>query len=319
MQDPTTASSTQSKGWLKYIIIGLVSFFLLICLFVGGILFFVFSQLKDSEAAKMAVAILHASPAAKENVGEIQDTGWPIGNFSVDGGGTGKASFSMSVKGSKAKAKYFASLYRQHGIWHYQSGRLQMPDGRSVDIVASGGSPGAPPAPALPAVPAPSAPGGSGGRQLGKTEDIAGWVAVSWPEQPVTFKVPAEWKQDALARREVEYRPEDRSAYFIANATFFDQKIPYDNIFPSLLQKSANQLERGEILGYAMKNLGRAQGLFELQKRGDGQTTAVWTGYFDDEKYGTVSLTVLLGAPTPEQFDRAEPVLGAILESIQVK
>jgi len=142
---------------------------------------------------------------------------------------------------------------------------------------------------------------------------------MSWPEQPVTFKVPADWKQLSLARREVEFRPEDRSAYFVAHATFFDQKIAYENIFPSLLQKSANQLERGETLGYAMKDLGKARGLFELQKRSDGQTTAVWTGYFDDEKYGTVSLTILLGAPTPAEFDKAEAVLGAILESVQVK
>ncbi|HKX12529.1 MAG TPA: hypothetical protein VJP40_05205, partial [bacterium] len=141
----------------------------------------------------------------------------------------------------------------------------------------------------------------------------------AWPDQPIRFKVPAAWKQLSLIRREAEFRPEDRSAYFVAHATFFDQTIPYETLFPSLLQKSANQLQRGEILGYARKDLGKAQGLLELQQRGDGQTTAVWTGYFEDERFGTVSLTLLLGAPTPAEFDKAEPVLGAILESVQVR
>ena len=76
---------------------------------------------------------------------------------------------------------------------------------------------------------------------------------------------------------------------------------------------------RGEILGYARKDLGKAQGLLEIQQRGDGQTTAVWTGYFEDERFGTVSLTLLLGAPTPADFDKAEAVLGSILESVTVR
>ena len=192
-----------------------------------------------------------------------------------------------------------------------------MVDGRSLDIAGPGEAAPPPPGPSEPA----ANPGATatGGRVLRKDADTAGWAEVAWPEQPIRFKVPADWKQLSLIRREAEFRPEDRSAYFVANATFFDQKIPYESLFTSMLQKLANQLERGEILGYARKDLGRAQGFLELQQRGDGQTTAVWTGYFDDEKYGTVSLTVLLGAPTPAEFDKAEPVLGAILETIQVR
>lgn len=318
MQDPNLPSP--SKSWVKYVVFAVVAFFLLICLTIGGIVFFVFSQLKDSEAAKMAVAVLQQSPVARENLGEIRDTGWPIGNFSTDGGGSGKASFSMSVKGSKAKGKYYASLDRQHGIWHFQSGRLEMADGRSLDIAGPGGAAAPPPEAMEPAAPAVN-PGvnAAGGRSLRKDADTAAWAEVAWPEQPIRFKVPAGWKQLSLIRREAEFRPEDRSAYFVANATFFDQTIPYESLFPSLLQKSANQLERGEILGYARKDLGKAQGLLELQQRGDGQTTAVWSGYFEDERYGTISLTILLGAPTPAEFDKAEPVLGAILESVQVR
>lgn len=321
MQDPSLPSAAPSRSWIKYLIFAIVGLFLLICLSVGGIVFFVFSQLKDSEAAKLAVATLRESPVAKEKLGELKDTGWPVGNFSTDAGGSGNAAFSMSVEGSKAKGKFYAVLNRQQGIWRFQSGRLQMADGRSLDIAPPGGAMAI--SPASPSSPASPGTGGdsktTAGRQLRHDGDSSAWPETAWPEQPIHFKAPPDWKQISSTRREVEYRPEDRSAYFIANATFFDQKIPYDNIFPSMLQKSANQLERGEILGYSMKRLGKAEGLFELQKRGDGQTTAVWTGYFDDEKYGTVSVTILLGAPTPEQFDKAEAQLGAILESFQVK
>lgn len=318
MLDPTAPAPAPSRSWIKYLVFAFVGFFLLIMLSVGGILFYVFSQLKDSEAAKLSVAVLRQSATARENLGEIEDTGWPIGSYSTEGGGSGKASFSMSVKGSKAKAKYFSSLSRRNGVWYYESGRIQMADGRSADIVPPAGTvPDRPAAPGAPAALSDST--ASAGRQLKSGGESASWIETTWPEQPIVFKVPPDWKQASASRREVEYRPEDRSAYFIANATYFDQKIPYASIFPSMLQKSANQLERGEILGYSMKRLGRADGLFELQKRGDGQTTAVWTGYFDDEKFGTVSVTILLGAPTPEAFDKAEPILGAILQSFQVK
>ncbi|HEX5034289.1 MAG TPA: cytochrome c oxidase assembly factor Coa1 family protein [bacterium] len=320
MQEP--GSSRPSRSWVKYVVLAAVAFFLLLCLTIGGILFFVFYQLKDSEPAKMAVTILRQSPVAQHQLGELQDTGWPIGNFSTDGGGSGKAAFSMSVKGSKAKGKYYASLYRQHGIWHYQSGRLEMADGRSLEIPGPGtGAPPLPPPAAEAPVQPPTASGSTstGGRKLRHDADTTAWTEVTWPDQPIAFKVPPSWKQLSLIRREAEFRPEDRTAYFIGNATFFDQTIPYESLFPSLLQKSANQLERGEILGYARKDLGKAQGLLEIQQRGDGQTTAVWTGYFEDERYGTVSLTLLLGAPTPADFDKAESVLGAILESVVVR
>ena len=311
----------QNGSWVKYVVLAAVAFFLLLGLTIGGILFFVFYQLKESEPAQMAVTVLRQSPVAQQNLGELQDTGWPIGNFSTDGGGSGKAAFSMSVQGSKAKGKYYASLYRQHGIWHYQSGRLEMADGRSLEIPGPEARPGLPPPVAEAPVQPPPAPGSTaaGGRTLRHDADTSGWTEVAWPDQPIAFKVPATWKQLNLGRREAEFRPEDRSAYFVGNATFFDQTIPYETLFPSLLQKSANQLKRGEILGFARKDLGKALGLLEIQQRGDGQTTAVWTGYFEDERYGTVSLTLLLGAPTPADFDKAEAVLGSILESVVVK
>src|SRR5262249_54574128 len=112
-------------------------------LFVLGLVFFaamfglVFLKLKNSEPARMAVQSLRQNPAAAQALGEIQRTGWPIGSFSVEGGGSGQASFSISVRGTKARGKYYATLLRENNVWRLQSSRLQLADGTSLELGGS--------------------------------------------------------------------------------------------------------------------------------------------------------------------------------------
>jgi hypothetical protein len=287
------------------------SIFLFILLVIGGIVTFVFYQIKNSEANKIAVAALRESPAAHQALGDIQSVGWPIGSFSVEGGGSGKASMSMSVKGSKAKGKYYASLLRVNGLWNLTSGRLELKDGGSIPIAAApmnGREALIPPSHRV-----------SGGRQLPVNPGAASeWKKVVWPEEGIFFKIPADWMEIHLSRQEVEFRSPDRTAYFIGRATYFDQKIPFQTVLDSLLTRSQGQLARGEISGYAVKTLGRAPGLLEISERGDGATMAAWTGYVDTEQFGTKSITLVLGAPTAADFQKAAPLLGTILDSVDV-
>ncbi|MFO1462967.1 MAG: cytochrome c oxidase assembly factor Coa1 family protein [bacterium] len=308
---PAGASSGRSmKPWI-FLGCGCLS---LIVIGILGIVGFVLYQIKDSEAGRLAASSVRQSPTARQALGEIRDTGWPLGSISVEGGGSGTASFSMSVKGSKGRGKYYATLVRENGQWRVVSGRLELEDGRSIPL--EGGATG-PAAPALPDAPGSDVPL-SGGRSLRADRGAAsGWTPFTWPSQTIRFEVPADWEQQALEKREIEFRPKDRGAYFIGNLTYFDQKIAFAPLMQSLAEKAAAELKREEILGYARKDIGPAMGLLRLERRSDGQTTAVWSGYFDTPEFGTVSVTFLLGAPTPADFDRYEGELGAILESIR--
>src|SRR5215467_1037447 len=130
---PTGLSPT-GKSWVKWIIVGFGIFFVFIFLIVAGVVGLVFYKLKDSEPARMAVQSLQQNRSAMEALGEIHKIGWPIGSFSTEGGGSGNASFSMSVVGNKTKGKYYATLSRTNGQWRFLSGRLQLDDGRWLEI-----------------------------------------------------------------------------------------------------------------------------------------------------------------------------------------
>lgn len=99
-------------------------------LFVGGLLYF----LGQSEPAKRTVEILHRSPVVRQALGDIQDVGWPSGGITTRSGGSGTANFTVSVKGSLAKGKFYAYFQKRHDLWRYESGRLRLDDGRSIGV-----------------------------------------------------------------------------------------------------------------------------------------------------------------------------------------
>src|SRR3712207_8880983 len=52
---------------------------------------------------------LKESAEAREYLGEVKETGFPLGNVKESTGGTGSAAFTMSVEGSKASGQYVRS------------------------------------------------------------------------------------------------------------------------------------------------------------------------------------------------------------------
>lgn len=272
--------------------------------------------MKDSEAGRLAVQSLQESSAAREALGEIRETGWPIGSISMEGGGSGNATLSMSVTGSKTSGDYYTTMIRENGRWRLVSARLALDDGRSIDIEGS--------APAAEAEGQPRAARAAtvahGGRQL-RSERPPGsqWQSVEWAERHVVFEVPSGWTQRSTDKRLLEFRPEDRSGYLTGNVAYFDQKIGFEPVVDMIVTKAAGELARKEILGYARRDLGKAQGVLQITDRGGRYPQAVWTGYFDTDEFGTASVTLTLGARTPADFDAIEPLLGAILDSMQVR
>jgi hypothetical protein len=304
---------TEKKGfppWVKTLLLVIGIGFVMALLGVAALTYVIFYKISKSQPALMSVAVVQNSPEVREAVGEIKKIGWPIGSISVEGGGSGEASFSFKVKGSKGEGKAYTSLKRVNGQWHLESGRFQVKNGPSFNLPATGSN--------LPSSPLP--PGSaqaSGGRQLRSDPSvIAEWQDAEWPGQEIHFRIPADWKSLHNEPAIIEYRPEDRSAYFIGNATYFDQVIPYRALLQQDLKTKGNKLERGEIKGYKQLNIGAMEGILEFQEDKSGSSLITWTGYRDTPKYGTESITFLFGSTTLGSFEKTEPILGAILKSI---
>jgi TonB family protein len=93
------------------------------------------SALKSSDAYKLALSTLKASPEAKEKLGDIKDTGFPLGSFNEELGGTGNAAFTMSVTGTKASGRYNVVMRRSHSVWNVVKGFVTLEGGETVNIV----------------------------------------------------------------------------------------------------------------------------------------------------------------------------------------
>lgn len=95
---------------------------------------FLEDKLKSSEAYKVAVAALKADPQVAEKMGEITETGFPIGSFSENAGGTGAAAYHMSVEGTKAKGQYDVAMTRRGGKWYMAMGRVTLASGEKIEL-----------------------------------------------------------------------------------------------------------------------------------------------------------------------------------------
>jgi TonB family protein len=90
--------------------------------------------LKSSEAYTVAVATLKESPEVREKLGEISDTGFPLGAFSQNSDGSGNAAFHMSVQGSKGTGQYGVELRRRKGVWKVESGNVRLTNGDIIQV-----------------------------------------------------------------------------------------------------------------------------------------------------------------------------------------
>ena len=93
--------------------------------------------LKSSEAYTVAVNALKENPEVKEQLGDIEETGFPLGAFSENAGGSGKAAFVMSVKGSKASGQYQVEMTRRNSVWYIVTGVLRINGGATIRVVSN--------------------------------------------------------------------------------------------------------------------------------------------------------------------------------------
>ncbi|MDQ3666848.1 MAG: cytochrome c oxidase assembly factor Coa1 family protein [Acidobacteriota bacterium] len=90
--------------------------------------------LKSSEAYTVAVNALKRNEEVKEHLGEIKDTGFPLGAYSTSADGSGTAAFVMSVEGTKAKGQYEVNLIRSNSVWRLTKGVVRTDGGQTVNI-----------------------------------------------------------------------------------------------------------------------------------------------------------------------------------------
>jgi len=81
--------------------------------------------LKNSDAYKLSVAKLQASPEAANLLGTPISTGLPSGSINVSGQ-SGSANLSFSVTGPKAAGVIFVEAVKKYDVWTLQSLKLKL-------------------------------------------------------------------------------------------------------------------------------------------------------------------------------------------------
>ncbi len=96
-------------------------------LFFGGIFGSVFYGLTHSEAYRLGVSELQASPLAAAALGAPISTGMPFGSVSVNGS-SGRADLTFTVTGPKAAGRVFLEAVKKQGVWSITRLALKVDD-----------------------------------------------------------------------------------------------------------------------------------------------------------------------------------------------
>jgi hypothetical protein len=104
------------KWFVPTLILGLV---LLLALFVGGLLTFVFGLLKSSEPYQHAVAVASSNPEVVRELGTPIVPGWYLsGNINVSGS-SGDANLAIPLKGSLHHGTVYVVAKKTDSTWRY--------------------------------------------------------------------------------------------------------------------------------------------------------------------------------------------------------
>jgi TPR repeat protein len=90
-----------------------------------GVFFAVSSMMKNSDAYRLGVAKVQASPEAMALLGAPLETGMPKGSFNTSGP-TGEAQLSIPVEGQKAKGMVYLEATKNLGQWNINNIVLEL-------------------------------------------------------------------------------------------------------------------------------------------------------------------------------------------------
>ena len=108
---------------------------LVVALFVGGIAWFAFHTIGNSEAAEASRTYLRNNQALKQDIGEVKDFGsFVTGNVNVSNG-DGEATLYLKVIGAKRDVNARVDLsYRRNRDWRVTGASYER-DGRTIDLM----------------------------------------------------------------------------------------------------------------------------------------------------------------------------------------
>ncbi|MFN2513591.1 MAG: TonB family protein [Pyrinomonadaceae bacterium] len=132
-----TAPPAKKSSCGKIILIGGI----ILLLLVGGLAVAAYfgyhkleQTLKSSEAYTVALNALKTNEEVREQLGDIVDTGFPLGAFSQKADGSGNAAFVMSVQGTKESGQYEVNLLRNNSVWSLAKGVLRTNSGQIINV-----------------------------------------------------------------------------------------------------------------------------------------------------------------------------------------
>ena len=108
---------------------------LVVALFVGGIFWFVFHTIGNSEAAEASRTYLRNNEVLKQDIGEVKDFGsFVTGTVNVSNG-DGEATLYLKVIGAKRDVNARVELsYRSNQKWRVTGASYER-DGRTIDLM----------------------------------------------------------------------------------------------------------------------------------------------------------------------------------------
>jgi hypothetical protein len=177
----------------------------------------------------------------------------------------------------------------------------------------------APPAPP-PAAPQPVPPRfeAHGGRALRVDPGgVAAGRAVVWQSGGLQASVPDGWVVRQSSQSDLDLRDPASTTYLTAHATPLPAGPDVGEYLRAHVDHAKEELAAGRVAGYATKTLGRVAGVVVVAERpADATWTIAWTG-FEPATVSAVSITIVLGAAAAD-FERLEPQLGAMLDSVRI-
>lgn len=127
-----------STGKIVAIVLGIVAALgLIVALFVGGILWFAFRTIGNSQAADEARTYLRNNQKLKADIGEVKEFGsFVTGNINMRNQ-NGDATLSLKVYGERKTVNATVDLtYRNNRAWRV-TGAQYVSDGRTIDLLSA--------------------------------------------------------------------------------------------------------------------------------------------------------------------------------------
>jgi cbb3-type cytochrome oxidase subunit 3 len=127
-----------STGKIVAIVLGIAAALgLIVVLFVGGILWFTFRTIGNSQAADEARAYLRNNQKLKADIGEVKEFGSFITGTVNVRNQNGDATLSLKVYGERKTVNATVDLmYRNNRAWRV-TGAQYVSDGRTIDLLSA--------------------------------------------------------------------------------------------------------------------------------------------------------------------------------------